>query len=293
MRTGTGPVALFGYASIALFVGAFGPAELRACQDAMIEANLSRTTVNARTRKLRRAFKWGVARSMVEPSVLHALQAVEAVRAGRKGVRDDHRDTSPIDDATLERTVAELSPTVAAMVRVQRLTGMRPGEICILRPRDLDREQPVWLYQPESHKTEHHGKWRVIPVGPKAQEILTPYLDREEDREGCVPEDREGPPADESHPPQRGQGREEGVGLGLVVEGHAGDQMQTLVGEGEVCACACFDERDMHRCALLQQHADHGAAQCAGSSGDDHGAILEGLCHRRRVSPASALVCSL
>ena len=37
----------------------------------------------------------------------------------------------------------------------------------------------VWRYRPESHKTEHHGRGRVIAIGPKAQDILRPYLLRD------------------------------------------------------------------------------------------------------------------
>ena len=41
---------------------------------------------------------------------------------------------------------------------------------------DLDRSGDVWEYRPESHKTEHHGRQRIIYIGPQAQQILLPYL---------------------------------------------------------------------------------------------------------------------
>ena len=62
------------------------------------------------------------------------------------------------------------------MVRLQVLTGMRPGEGCAMRPTDIDREPKAWVYTPESHKTEHHGIERRIFIGPKAQLVLTPFL---------------------------------------------------------------------------------------------------------------------
>ena len=64
----------------------------------------------------------------------------------------------------------------ADMVRFQRLTGVRPSEVCIIRPGDVERSDDVWQYRPESHKTEHHGRERVIFIGPKAQDVLRPYL---------------------------------------------------------------------------------------------------------------------
>jgi integrase len=34
----------------------------------------------------------------------------------------------------------------------------------------------VWTYRPSEHKTEHHGHDRVIFIGPKAQQVLMPFL---------------------------------------------------------------------------------------------------------------------
>jgi integrase len=59
------------------------------------------------------------------------------------------------------------------------LTGMRPGEVCNLRPMDIDRSSDVWEYRPGSHKTEHHGRSRTVYLGPQAKEILAKYLFRE------------------------------------------------------------------------------------------------------------------
>ena len=53
----------------------FGPLGLRACQDQLVAQGLSRSEVNRRIRLIRKMFKWGVAMEMIEPSVLHGLQA--------------------------------------------------------------------------------------------------------------------------------------------------------------------------------------------------------------------------
>jgi integrase len=86
----------------------------------------------------------------------------------------------PVADAVVDATLPSLSPVVADMVRLQRFTGMRPGEVCLLRPRDIDRTADVWSYKPLRHKTEHHGRERIVFIGPKAQDVLRPYLLREE-----------------------------------------------------------------------------------------------------------------
>ena len=73
------------------------------------------------------------------------------------------------------------------MVRLQLLTAARPGEVCAIRPRDVDRSQAVWIYQPESHKSEHRGRERAIAIGPRAQEVLTPWLQRGPDNHCFCP----------------------------------------------------------------------------------------------------------
>jgi integrase len=62
------------------------------------------------------------------------------------------------------------------MIQLQRLSGMRPGEVCIIRTCDLDTSGRTWIYTPETHKTEHHDKERPIYLGPHAQDVLRPWL---------------------------------------------------------------------------------------------------------------------
>ena len=45
-----------------------------------------------------------------------------------------------------------------------------------MRAMDIDRCGKVWIYRPEVHKTLHHGYSREIRIGPKAQNILEPFL---------------------------------------------------------------------------------------------------------------------
>jgi integrase len=45
----------------------------------------------------------------------------------------------------------------------------------------VDRTNPVWEIKLENHKTAWRGKSRTIYVGPLAQAVLLPYLNRRED----------------------------------------------------------------------------------------------------------------
>jgi integrase len=82
----------------------------------------------------------------------------------------------PVPDHVLDATLPHLSPTVRAMVELQLGTGMRPGEVCQMRTCDIDTTGKVWSYTPAKHKTQHHGHTRTVRIGPKAQQVLRPFL---------------------------------------------------------------------------------------------------------------------
>ena len=58
-----------------------------------------------------------------------------------------------------------------------------------MRTCDVETGGEVWAYRPASHKTEHHNKRRVIYLGPRAQEVLQPWL--RTDRGACLFQPRE------------------------------------------------------------------------------------------------------
>src|SRR5690606_14653697 len=74
-----------------------------------------------------------------------------------------------------------LEPAVAAMLELQTLTGMRPGEVCNIRWADIDEtpvvvdDVPCWTYWPHTSKTEHRGVRASYPLAPRAQAILEPF----------------------------------------------------------------------------------------------------------------------
>jgi integrase len=61
------------------------------------------------------------------------------------------------------------------------LSGARPGEARLVRPLDIKKGPDVWLYRSRSHKGEHLERSRTIVLGPRAQAVLTPWLDRDPD----------------------------------------------------------------------------------------------------------------
>jgi len=159
-------------------VDSFGPLALKTVRQAMLDRDLSRGVINQRISRIKRMFKWGVASELVSPNTLYALQAVTGLQRGRSSARET-LPVRPASEKIVETVLLALSTPVAAMVQLQIFTGMRPGEVVIMRPIDIDRSNtPVWIYRPPSHKTEHLGRERRIFIGPKAQDMLRPFLDR-------------------------------------------------------------------------------------------------------------------
>ncbi|MHC4399622.1 MAG: tyrosine-type recombinase/integrase [Planctomycetota bacterium] len=175
---------LYGYA----LAGEFGPRSLKTVRQSMIDSGLSRGVINKRIGIIKQAFKWGVGEELVPPSVHHGLQAVVGLQKGRTEAPEPER-VGPVPHDLVDATLDFLGSIVADMVRFQRLTGCRPGEVCILRPCDVDRSGDVWEYRPESHKTEHQGRSRIILIGPTSQGLLAPYLLRPTDAYCFSPKD--------------------------------------------------------------------------------------------------------
>ena len=148
---------------------------------------LSRTTVNARIAQIKsvfaRARQWG----LVPKEIVWDLRDLQPL----KNYESVARETPPVTSAPaedVEKVIAELkrtNPVVADMMQIHYLTGCRSSEICMMRPCDFRRDfdDGIWEYEPSESKTEHHGKGRIIPIGPKAQKVLSFYFDECDDEE--------------------------------------------------------------------------------------------------------------
>lgn len=168
----------------------FGPLAFKAYQQDLIKLGYCRRSVNHLAAAVKRMFRWAVADELVTPSVLQAINAVPGIKKGRSDARESP-PVRPVPDAVVDATLPALPAILADMVRFERYTGCRPAEVCIVRPCDVDSSGEVWQYIPESHKTEHHGRERVIFIGPKGQDVLRPYLLRPKDSYCFVPQESE------------------------------------------------------------------------------------------------------
>jgi integrase len=155
----------------------FGPVALKNVRQAMIDAGRSRKLINKDANRIRQMFGWAVESELLPVQVHQALKRVKGLRKGRSAAKETH-PVAPVPEEAIRAVLPHLSPQVAAMVQLQHLCGARPQEIVAIRPCEVDTSGDLWLYQPRSHKTAHLDRGKVIVLGPRAQEILRPWLDR-------------------------------------------------------------------------------------------------------------------
>jgi integrase len=169
----------------------FGPKSLATVRQHLISVvGLARTEINKRIGRMKRVFKWAVAEELISPSVYHGLQALPGLKYGRTEARET-KPVRPVADEHVTVILPLLSPTVRAIVEVQRLTGMRPCEVVIMRRCDIDQSEAVWIYEPFTHKNKWRDHQRLVPLGPKVQQVLQPFLDRAPDSFLFSPKDAE------------------------------------------------------------------------------------------------------
>lgn len=156
-------------------VADFGPLALQAVRSAMIADDLCRNSVNDAARIIKSVWQWGVRNQMIAETLWRGLLSVPSLAAGEEGVRE----SEPVRPAGWRqvRVVLRSAPElVRVMVKLQILTGMRPGEVVQMRPADIEQSRAGWLYRPRRHKTKHLKRERVIHIGPRARAILEPML---------------------------------------------------------------------------------------------------------------------
>jgi integrase len=154
---------------------AFDHVALETFRAKLISEGLARTRINKDVCRVRALYKWAVSRRLVPVNTYQMLLLVSGLRAGRTEARET-LPVQPVPDAHVEAVLAELNPTVRAMVEVQQLTGMRPQEVCLIRTVDLDMSASIWLYRPPHHKNAWRGHARVVAIGPRAQAVLKTRL---------------------------------------------------------------------------------------------------------------------
>lgn len=155
----------------------FGPVKLKAFREWLVGQKLARKYVNRLTNCVVAMFRHAVADELIDVAKVQQLETLEPLRYGQTTAPEKDR-VEPAVLADVRLTAEHLSPIIKSMVRVQIATGMRPKELCSMRPRDIDRTGEVWIYRPASHKTTWRGKDKAIPLLGDARDAITEFLQR-------------------------------------------------------------------------------------------------------------------
>lgn len=142
-----------------------GPLSLQAVQREMVAAGWCRKYVNRQSD------------GAGDGSRIHPPRTAVGCRTPARqggGSRDDA--VQPVPAEHVEAVLPHVSRQVRAMMELQLVTGIRPGEVCAMRTVDVDTTGSLWVYAPAKHKAAHHGHSRSVYLGPKAQAILASFL---------------------------------------------------------------------------------------------------------------------
>ncbi|QEL15633.1 tyrosine-type recombinase/integrase [Limnoglobus roseus] len=148
---------------------------LATVREDMVRRGWCRRVVNYRFDRVRRCIKWAVSQEMLPGDRYEALRTLGGLRRGRTPARESD-PVLPVGEGDYRATLPHMPRVLRGMAELQRWTAMRPGDVCKLRPAEVDRTGGVWVYEPKWHKGTHRGKRRAVHLGPRAQAILLPFL---------------------------------------------------------------------------------------------------------------------
>ena len=163
---------LYGTAAVAELTHA----DMLRFRDALVRSGVARTTVNRRLWCAKSMMEWALDEALIPAVVKAELTQVKGVKRGRSAARET-QPVRPVDAATVAATLEHMMPNTADMVRVHRLTGMRPCELCAMRWSLIDTSRTPWVYRVPAEVNKNAwrgelGRPRVVCIGPKARAIL-------------------------------------------------------------------------------------------------------------------------
>jgi len=159
-------------------VDRFSRKNLHSVRNKMVEVkSLCRGMINKYVRLIVRVFDWGVDWELVPEEIVGSISRIKGLREGEFGVRDNP-PREHVPDPVVARTLPYCTPTESAMIQVERLTGMRPEELCLMTVGNFDRPagSDLWYYRLDKHKTVKKTGKRIIVLGKPEQELIAPYL---------------------------------------------------------------------------------------------------------------------
>ena len=97
-------------------------------------------------------------------------------RESRPLRRQGDEARQPVAEPIIEAVLPHVLLPVRAMLEVQLLTGMRPGEVVVMRRATSTRPARSGTTASPATRTAWRGHERIVALGPKAQAVIRPFL---------------------------------------------------------------------------------------------------------------------
>jgi integrase len=167
-------------------------------QKHLIDLGYAIIQINRLFAAVKRVFKWGgkprfdqKTSDQIPPIVTSEfLVGMNAIDLIDEGKINPERQEVPVEVVTA--VFPYVTKTIADILRLQLLTGMRPKEACTMCVSNIKRtkeeiskyylfdddlfDENIWLYVLPNHKTKKYIGTKIVPIGLQEQEILAKYL---------------------------------------------------------------------------------------------------------------------
>lgn len=170
-------------------VDSFGPDELAVVKKKLkefrytkgkVKKQYTRRGINDVLKWIGKIFKWGVGRRIVTQETLISLDEVKPYRMGDQGTVDRIKRRR-VTEEEFQKVISCVNSVIGDMLTLIWHTGMRPYEICEMRPYDILRDDPeCWIYIPGRdktpvgmHKTTGSERIKVVPLAGVCIDILS------------------------------------------------------------------------------------------------------------------------
>lgn len=164
-------------AKLAIMADDFNAGKLIEYRNGLIKSGLCRNVINQRANIVKRMFKWAVANGRCSPYTLTSLLAVEPLKKGRSIAKETDA-IAPTEIEYIRIAAGYAGKVVGSMLMLQLWTGMRSGELVMIKTQDIDTSGNIWVYRPVKHKTGYLGHSKQILIGKQGQMVLEPFMTR-------------------------------------------------------------------------------------------------------------------
>jgi integrase len=142
----------------------------------------SRPYINKQIERLIRPFEWAEVIAQILPPGTHGHLFTSAKKIKLQANNAKTYDPPPIRPLDYEIQVVpclvHMAPVIRTMIQVTYYAALRPSEVLEMKRCEIDqtRKDGIWIFRPTNHKNKWRGLDRAIAIGPRAQQLLAPWL---------------------------------------------------------------------------------------------------------------------